>query len=468
MCGFSAVFAWYYPPVPSIEDEVGFINQALVWSRGSLSAEGAGWPDLADFAPVGGRHVGTRHPGRSLVAVPFLAIGGGRAVFASGLMLHLLGTALAGGLLVRLGRSPLWAALVLFHPTLAIYSRTVMADGAAGAALLLAAWATTVAGARGAVWAGLATGLAALMRYHAALALPIIAGSIGFERDRARPRRDAWLCLLAGCAVGVSIVAYNLVAFQSPFGLVKERGFFSLNFLIPNGLFYAGSLMIVWPGLLLAPLFDRSPIRWLVRGVTGFFLLFFSLYYFHDQAPRWLETAIVGQRLLQVALPLWIVSYAGVLDDRIVAPSRRRLPRAVLPALVALGCLGLLALNGLAFARHQRHLGELREARDALAANVPEGSLVVYRGSVPKLVGVPLGVPSYRLRRLEFQGKPSEEPGVLFHDLDSAAAPWYLADLGKSPGEPLSDYARSVIARYRLEPVPVSSSVLSIFVRRAP
>jgi len=48
-------------------------------------------------------------------------------------------TALAAWLLARLGRSPLWAVLLLLHPTLAVYSRTLLADGAAGTGLLLAA-----------------------------------------------------------------------------------------------------------------------------------------------------------------------------------------------------------------------------------------------------------------------------------------------------------------------------------------
>jgi hypothetical protein len=44
-----------------------------------------------EFEPVrpGGRQVATRHPGRSLVALPFLLLGGTRAVFASGLAPHL-------------------------------------------------------------------------------------------------------------------------------------------------------------------------------------------------------------------------------------------------------------------------------------------------------------------------------------------------------------------------------------------
>ena len=66
MLGYIALFLTYYPPLAGIEDEVGFINQTLVWSRGAVSAEGAGYTDLADFGLIKGRHVAMRHPGRSL------------------------------------------------------------------------------------------------------------------------------------------------------------------------------------------------------------------------------------------------------------------------------------------------------------------------------------------------------------------------------------------------------------------
>jgi len=110
MLAYAALFVAYYPPLSGIEDEVGYVNQALVWSRGALSAEGAGLPGLADFEQFGDRHYALRHPGRSLLALPFLALGGVRAAYASGLALHLATVALGAVALARLGRSPLWAA----------------------------------------------------------------------------------------------------------------------------------------------------------------------------------------------------------------------------------------------------------------------------------------------------------------------------------------------------------------------
>jgi hypothetical protein len=464
MLGYAVLFVAFYPPLSGIEDEVGFVNQALVWSRGAISSEGAGLNNLADFAPVGDRrdrHVAQRHPGRSLLALPFLMIGGVRATFASGLLLHLATVGISAVLLVRLGRSPLWSVLLLFHPTLAIYSRTIMADEATGTALLLAGLALTSSAAAAGLWAGLAVGLAALMRYHAGAALPVVAAAFRLPPCRSHPWRDAALCLLAGGCAGGLIIGYNLTVYGTlldPFS--ANRGAFSTAYLLPHLVFYATALMAIWPAMLLAPLWDRSRLRWLVRGVCGFYLVFLSAYYFHDRGPGWLETFIVGQRLLQVALPLWIISYAGVIDDWVAKPLRRWLGRRAWAVLVALGCVGLLAGTAMMFSRHQGHLNRLRAARDAMVAATPSGSLVVANNVLIKLFGIPSGLPTYRLRLLDFQNQPLDHS----REIAQEDRPWYLAVLPKVSGNPLPKDARDLVDKYHMDRVPSSDPNLTLYV----
>jgi hypothetical protein len=467
MLGYVALFAAYYPPISGIEDEVSYVNQAVIWSRGAVSADGAGLPELPEMAALGGRLVPTRHPGRSLVALPFLVLGGGRALFASGLVLHLALTGIGAAVLARLGRSPLWAALLLLHPTLAIYSRTIMADAAAGTGLLLAALALTSPGRFAPVAAGLAVALGALMRYHAALALPLVALAFRTRPGRAHPGRDAAACLLAGTLAGGLIVAYNVALYGAPVPPVAGRyGVFSTAFVGPHLRFYAAALLVLWPGMLLAPWLDRSPLRGLVRGVIVLFLGPLLFYYFHDRTARPLETLIVGQRLLQIALPLWIVSYAGVVDDWIAAPLRGRLGRRGREALVALGCAGLLAANGVAFARHQHHLDALRAARDAIAAQVPAGSLILTQGAVYKILGIPVDVPAYRLRPYQSFDRPTDDPATRFDTLGRTPRPWYLATLSRTPGAPLDPPVRSIIDHFRMERLPVDSPLATLHVCR--
>lgn len=454
MAAYAALFMAFYPPSIGIEDEVGYVNQALVWTRGSVTAEGAGFADLDGFIRVGGRHVPVRQAGRSLAVLPFLALGGFRAIFLSGLLLHLTTAAVAGAILSRLGRSPVWAALVLFHPTLAIYSRTVMADGGAGLGLLLAALAVTRTDRRNSgVLAGVAVGVAALMRYHAGVALPFVAASFLYPPARENPRREAGLCLLTGGLCGALIVVYNLLMYHHPTDPNPAmRGLWSARYVIPQAIFYVPALMTLWPAMLLAPVLDRSILRWLVRGVCGFYLTLFLFYYWHDAGSSWAETAVVGLRLIQVALPLWIVSYAVVLDDWVATPLRRAFGVRATGSVAAAACFALLAATGLMFAKHQAHLKGLLAAREAVSRVVPAGSVVVANGTVSKLFGVPTEPPSYRLRYSPPEPAPDPRPD---------APPWYVVVLVKSPTD--TSFIQRAVAGHRMSPLPSGYPNLFIY-----
>jgi hypothetical protein len=471
---YTALFLATYPTISAIEDEVGFVNQALAWSRGAITSEGAGFaevytngeiagdiPHLMDFIRVGDHHVPGRHPGRSLILLPFVMIGGVPAGFLSGLAIHLGVTLIGAGLLARLGKSPAWAFLILLHPTLAIYSRTILGDEAAGGCLLLAALFATVPGRRAAVAAGLAAGLAALMRYHAGLGLPIVAASIALDPLRGDRRRgDGLACLVAGGFVGLGLVAYNLALYHAPLDAPgASRGEFGLRYLVEQAPFYAVALMAFWPGMLIAPALDRSPVRGIARGVAAVYFVFFSLYYWHDTGSSPAETLIAGLRLMQVALPVWIVSYAVVVDDRIVTPLRRRIgPRAT--ALAALAVVAVLfAAVAIGFRKHRVYLHDLESARDVLAAEAPSGSVVVQRDLVAKLFGIPGGRPVYRWRSLRPEGTPYDS--TLDPMLDGLRTPWFLAILARG-GAP-SEYERGLIDRHKMREVPTGTPALILY-----
>ncbi len=460
MISYVGLFIAFFPRLAAIEDEVGFINQALVWSKGAISSEGAGYgATLADFQEVGGRRVGSRHPGRSLVALPFLMAFGLPGVFISGMLLHLIMTTIGATLLCRLGRSPLWASLLLFHPTLALYSRTVLADGPAGSCLLLAALATLAYKGRG-VLSGIAVGLAALMRAHAGMVLPIVAVSLRYPPRGERPWRDVAGCLLGGMAVGGLNMGYNLMLYGTPIDpFSSRRGFFALDFFVPHALFYSLCLIVIWPAMLLAPLCDRSPLRWLVRGVCGLYFVLFSFYYFHDDSPRFLETIVIGQRLIQVALPLWIISYATVVDDSVLPWILNRLGSRRTHVSIAFGLLTLVAGNGVIFASHQQHLTRLRTERDAIDSVVPANSLIVRHGQFQKLFGIPICSNTYRFETLEYNGQELDPSAAIEAERD----PWYLVVIDPFPGMSLPDSARQLIDRHGLTEVPVIPSRVHIY-----
>jgi hypothetical protein len=457
MAGFYALlFFVYYPCTHGIEDEIGYINQGIIFSRGAVSAEGARLSHLEELREFHGGHVSWRNPGRSLLIVPLLWAGGLPAIFLSGLAVHLLVTLAAALTLARLGRSPLWAALVLCHPTLAIYSRTIMGDepAALGLSCALLAFAAT---RRPGGWAGAAIGLAAVMRYQAGLTLPFFALAILAAPHVAQRRRQALYCLLAGGTVGVGLMAYNEYMYGNLLGWVGQ-GSFALTFVPRNLPFFAAALCAIWPLMFPALALDRSPLRWAARALCLPLLLLMLAWHEHDRHPFWPYTLVIGQRYLIPVLPAWVIAYAGCLAR--LAPTRLGAALANWSRpLATAGCVALLVLVALAFQRHDAHLRGLRSARDEVARAVPAGSLIVGNYPIEKLFAVPWpGLPDYRWEHYESRGTADSPDSIR-----SEGRPWYLALLPKTPGSERPELLQQYVTRYRMTRVPTAHPTLILY-----
>jgi hypothetical protein len=455
---YLALFFYYYPATHGIEDEVGFINQAIVWSHGAVSAESAGFDQLSDFIECKGRHVCWRNPGRSLLILPLLMFGGLRAIFVSGAVIHLLLTLTTALTFAKLGRSPLWAALVLCHPTLALYSRTIMGDEPAALGLSCALLAF-VATNRPGVLAGIAIGVAAVMRYQAGVVLPFFALAILAAPHVNQRGRQALYCLIAGGAFAAALMVYNLVLYGNPTGLVGQ-GSFSLAYLPKNLAFYVLSLSVIWPLMILAPAFDRSRARYAVLAITVPLLLLTSCWYFQDRHSSWAFTLVLVARLIIPVIPPLVVSYAGCLEEILLdrwLPTRAR----SLVAPVAVGCCAaLLLVLAVLFRSHDAHLRILQSARDELAQAVPAHSLVIGNSTLSKLFAVPSdALPHYRWQDYDYQGTALDQSEAIRAEQRT----WYLALLPKSPGSELPDRLRDYVSRYHMTRVSTEHSALILY-----
>lgn len=453
MAAYLLCFALWLPPTHGVEDEAGFLNQALVWSKGAVSAEGAGFETLPDFIPVKGRHVAWRNPGRSLFAMPFVAAGAREGVFWSGAAIHLATAGAAALLLFRMGLSPLWAALVLGHPTLAIYSRTVMGDEAAGLFLTLAA-AAALSPRNPGFKTGLFIGLAALMRYQAGAVLPFAALAFALGANE-RNRREALACLAAGGATGAAILAYNLTLLDHPLGYTGQ-GAFGLDFLPRNLAFYPLALMLLWPCMALGPFFDRAPGAGVRLAAALPLPAMFLFYYYYDKGPDLPRTLVLGQRLIQPALPVLAAAYASALERAAAGgPALLRHPRLRPAAAAGLFFLALAVPPPL-FRAHQAHLRELAAARDEMVRLVPAGSSVITCGSgLRKLFAVPWpGLPAYQWVVIDaFAPDGESQPRVAARDSGEG----FAAFLPKYPGEPPPGACASWLAARNPEAVGTST-----------
>jgi hypothetical protein len=457
---YLALFSVYYPPIAGVEDEIGFVNQAIVWSRGAISAEGAGFQSLLDYVLIDGRQVARRNPGRSLIVLPFILSFGLQSIFLSGALVHSALTLVAARIHVQLGQSPLWALLVLFHPTLSIYSRTIMGDEPAGLFLTLALLAV-LSMKRPGVWAGLLIGGAAIMRYQAALVAPFFAVALWRCKLISNPRREALRCLAASTAVGGLIGIYNIYLYHDIVGL--RLGLFGPEYLLPEGAFYAIALTLLWPAMLPILLIDHSDLTRLARAASLPIALLGCIYYWHDTGASWAETLVLGQRLLQCVLPIWIVAYASFLDMKVLPLLRSHATSKLIPFSSLIIALALMAGQWYIFYKHTSHLNSLKIARDEIIAKVPPGSVIVANYTLEKLFGVAGSSPRYRWLPY-LSPEWARYYASQSRQLDLEKRPWFIALLpkqaGKDKAEALDHYAQA----YILAPVATSAPNLKLYV----
>lgn len=462
MLGYAVIFVARLPPILGIKDEVGFLNQALLWSRPELAAEVSSRP-VEDILEIDGRPVSWRNPGRSLVLLPLLPFRSVGLYALTGLAFHLATTLLAAWLLERRGRSPFWAALVLFHPTLAIYSRTVMADGPAGTFVLLGILALERRRG-GPLLAGVAFGCAAVFRYHVGILLPALAVYLLCSRRGVDRWKASGACLAGGGAVGMAIVLYNLGIYGRPLGFTGQ-GFWAPEYIVSNGAAYLFALGILWPCMLIAPLLHRGPGRGALWTTVLTLFATMLVYSWHDDGAGRLQTAVLSLRLLQPVLPLWIVAYAEVLEDRFAPAVRRLAPPGRRTAVLALAGAMLLVGQTILFQRHQRHLWDLVRARDQISASVPAGSLVVANGAVRKLfASLDATPPYYRWLPYDFDGKTPDWGDAIAAETGD----WYLAILPKRPGNEFPRVLDRYLRSYEAERIEAGAIRLILYRMAAP
>ena len=463
LASYILIFLAFYPPICGIEDEQGFVNQAIFWSRGAISAEGAGLSiHLGDLLPINGRHLPIRHPGRSLLALPFYMIGGYQAIFLSGILIHALLVLLASATLRRMHLPQNLALLMLFHPTLLIYSRTITADAAAGLGLLLSVYALAKPDRltlRDIALAGLGVGLAATMRHHAAAAAPAIALVVYL---RSRHFRDAAIFALACFISALPLFCFNLAAYGTlldPFS--AGRGIFSFRYLSTQIPFYAESLSLFWPFMLIAPLFCFRPEKSAITAICLTFLAMLGCYYFHDSSPSRIQTDIIGLRLMQVALPAWIIGYAALLNKMGNNLLKRHIQLNKLVNIISIvfGITLTLAI----FSRHQSRLIDYAQRRETLLKATSSGGFLLTEGLVNKLVGIYRpDQPEYEPHQVTFQSNRSYNESELQSRLKSET-PVFMIFSPNTIGQIPSDTFIQLKERLKARPVETGNAQIQVW-----
>ena len=361
-----AIMALYWPRALSFADEVAYVGQAKLLIAGRLQATRL---DPGIWVP-GPHGLVNKYPLLwSCLIAPLVACWP-PVVFAAGVAAALSLALVTARVLSGWGRRPLWALIVLAHPTLIILARTAMADVFLSA-LGLWAWAS-LRRSHAPVITLLFALLSCTKPVGAVVAGCLLAGEalrVFWMRRRAQkaPLRAlvyAALGTLFGLAVTLLMTFVATSGLRSGYQIAQpaSQAFFSAEYVPHHFVVYATTLLLCPPLLLLGltPLWRRREFG-AVLVVSGLCALM-SAYFFVDRGQGFLETLVLSQRLILPAVSFLLVGYADGLSASV-----ERWPRLCTASTLALLACPLAVALGVS----SRHQDWQRPMVRALAAAAP-------------------------------------------------------------------------------------------------
>ena len=425
---YAVAFAFLYPAAITVADESAYINQArLILESGTLPVVDSVAGRMIGVQPIGLYPLGT-----ALLLLPFVALGGWHAAF----WLPLLCTAAAVWVTARwlrdLSLSPLWAALLLGYPATLVMGRVAMSEAPSLLVAALGLWLFFRGiGRGGVVWvaAGFAAGLSASFRETNVLLLaPLFVGSV-VRRDRGGS------ALLVGGLLGLAVRAVSAwFFFGDPWFIKPSSAPFTLSAVLQSAPIYLFSLLVLFPGGLVAGLAYRGPRRLEVVATVVLFTACYVSYGYSATQSGLPQRLILGPRYFIPLLPLLALCAAEVwprwarrVADAAAVERRRSLERAA-GAAVAIGVVAIgVAAVGVQWV-HADWGRERASARDAIYSRTTEGSILVTNwNATGKLLDLIYGKRAIVKRQslgplhLDRLGQMASEVYVVFLDRNDSA-----------------------------------------------
>jgi hypothetical protein len=384
---FVVTYLVYFPHIYATEDDASYLAQAFALRHGHLTLDSLHQNVVQAFTV--GHHLVSQYPPGMPALLAAASVFGWTAALGVNLVV-ILATCGVVAYLLRRHRLPIiFALLYLLYPTAVLFSRTVMTDLLSG--LLVAAAIATVIDKRPLI-TGLLLGVAVLVRDANVLACATVPAGVLFDmwRHGSGPdrRRQAirWSTRYgAGLVPGAALAAITYYAVDGGQSL-SHTGQFALHYLPHHLPYLVIGLLMMYPLMLFAPLFFRSPARSAVLLTSYGFLLLYGSWFFQDQGSTRSETLILAQRFMLAALPLFVLAYAGA----VCALGRRfRLERVgLLVRLMITGAVAaVLVVGSFAVQRtDQHHAAVLVSVRTELLKAVSPTDLLVCDKEVAKLI----------------------------------------------------------------------------------
>jgi len=299
----------FYPPYYAISDEQAYLSTAYALGKGTFFLDNAGLKNTIAAIRTE-NHLINKYPvGNSLLLAPFTIINW-KLGFLRNYIFFFAGFLLFLKILDHYGIERKMALLYLLHPSIILYSRTLMSDIPSMFFALLGVYLILK---KRYYLGGIFLGFNLLIRYTNLLIPLGICTGLLFEK-----RFKDVLKILPGVFLGLGLLLlYNWIAWGDIFlPFVKTGGRrFSIKYLWTSGLYYLISLNVLYPFMLVITL-----IQGIKRKFTGFlfttlmFLITYSFYYYIHKGSNLIETLVMGQRFMLPVIPLMLLLYANYVD----------------------------------------------------------------------------------------------------------------------------------------------------------
>jgi hypothetical protein len=373
-------------------DESAYLNYAYVLRSGYLYSDQAGINTVMSY-PVGNdAHTITQYPpGQSLLLAVFSLLGWNFAL-GMNLVLHLLTAFILTRILVKVGCSRWWAILYLLHPTVVLYSRTVMSD--IPSALLVTLFFLLYLEKKF-LLAGICAGSAVFIRTANGIAIPIAVLAILLEqralffpasgsRDGVKIRqtlREIIPLVLSATVFVVVAYLYQKIFQEGGWAKYSQGGQVGLHHLPKKLPMYTIALMTIYPGMLIAPFLYKGPGKFVLNGLCFSILALYSCYHFADVGATPIQTFIMGQRYLITIVPLMLVAYASVLEKKGLRPSNN--PWSIIAVAAS---LLLFAISAFVHRQHDQKLREDLRIRTVVSQSIGSDSYLIGNIHVVKML----------------------------------------------------------------------------------
>lgn len=443
MAAFAALYAIFYPLIYTSIDEASTFSMAYVMSHGSILPSSDFFPSIS---PIGLHGRMYRFPIGFPAVLAALTGLGWRTFFLVNPILHLAATWCFSRILLANRIPARYAALYLLYPGFALFDRTLLSDPFAASLTTIALYFLVKNRSTG---AGVCLGIALAARSVSSIVAVLVIAGLIIADWRGRDTVPLWRGKAIRFAAGLApfwcaTLLYNWYTLGEIFKTAYSTDDLSLHGLAAAGPLYAFSLLLIFPGMLLAPLFYRGAFWRTALIAAASATLIASAYNQSTYGNTFLETLLSTPRQVLPVMPFFLLAYCGVLARWLPEARLRRFRAFDLAA----GVLLVVAL-GISML-HQKYLHSLITIRAEIARALPQNSIVYANKDAYKLHQSVWDPRTYR-------ELPSVSNAQIAADLQKS--PVYVVLYIRSRGFAAEDVNNELVAkdlqtRFRLAPGP--------------